>query len=400
MEQMNVMLAIPNVSSATVSTTQPTDISSDQESFASIYEQNIHETDQGKNLVSVQEKPVTEENNSSANIVDENTSTDETTPAVQNESSNADQLLISSAVAWQALLAVAMSAGTTEEQVETQDESITEQAAPVAVIESQQMDGDTDGVTDQKQAESKVVETNLKTQNVDEINNGKGEFLPPTDEQPVEEKQTPIVASDSTKEVASTQIISSNIASESGDGTEVIQKIQTDTKVEVANTVVETTKTVNATVTEEVELPSTTNLQQTVLEQIQASLGKVVKSGSNEIRLQLEPENLGVLNIRIVAGKEGAQVVFKTDNLQSSQLINSQVDALKTMMAESGIKVDQVVVNDFSFSQQNFQNQQQQFDQKSGSSYSQNVLLNLEQSEQWENPYELSQSIVGLNYLV
>jgi flagellar hook-length control protein FliK len=138
--------------------------------------------------------------------------------------------------------------------------------------------------------------------------------------------------------------------------------------------------------------------KESVLNQIQETLGKVVKSGENEIRLQLSPENLGVLNIRIIAGKEGTQVLFKTDNLHSSQLISGQVDTLKAMMIEAGIKVDQVLVSDFSFSQQSFANQEQT-NQQNFRPYTKNSLMTAEQSEQWENPYELPQSIVGLNYL-
>jgi hypothetical protein len=57
-----------------------------------------------------------------------------------------------------------------------------------------------------------------------------------------------------------------------------------------------------------------------------------------------------------------------------------------------------VLVSDFSFSQQSFANQEQT-NQQNFRPYTKNSLMTAEQSEQWENPYELPQSIVGLNYL-
>ena len=404
MEQMNVMPAVQTVSNTTVSTTQnTTELSKDQESFSDIYQKNVNDADnQSKTPVNKKEKPAANEKPSKESSVDEKSQAkDDSTVVKENSSTKDDAGTIATEIGstWQNMLAMIVDSVTTDQQSQQAVETVDTGTTQISEQTTQQTTSAVPVVEEDKNQET-VVETTQTTtnkeQNVVDVNDSQAQ----SEDSKVNDSSTEPVIAAATVQTNATAM-EADTSNASTDMTETMETVKQADNVNVSQ-VIETplnTAQVVEAVGVEPELPATNSLQQSVMDQIHGSLGKIIKSGENEIRLQLEPENLGVLNIRIIAGKDGTQVMFKTDNLQSSQLIAGQTDALKTMLTESGIKVDQVLVNDFSFSQQNFQNQQQS-DQKQGQNYARNLLLNLDQSEQWENPYEVAQSVVGLNYLV
>jgi flagellar hook-length control protein FliK len=395
MEQMNTMLAVPTVSNSTPVSTSKTILPANQESFASVYKRNISESDSSasttkdtkveENTKPNPESKTEEDSKLSKDTIKESGETTEVTEVVQPS--------LPTGIAWQSILEVIplpteivqAETGITVEGVDSNINVKTGSLIPVTTTVLPEA---------QSLVQQKVVDTTISSEVVDLPEAATSAQTNITAALPIATASTESQVGN-TAEVVETDSKISGISEIKKDTAAVtstpIQNI--DTKVQ---TVKSTFEPVIGTIGKENTIPLST--KESVLNQIQETLGKVVKSGENEIRLQLSPENLGVLNIRIIAGKEGTQVLFKTDNLHSSQLISGQVDTLKAMMIEAGIKVDQVLVSDFSFSQQSFANQEQT-NQQNFRPYTKNSLMTAEQSEQWENPYELPQSIVGLNYL-
>jgi hypothetical protein len=393
MEQMNPMLILPTVSHSTpVSTTKNNDLPDHQESFASVYERNKSEPESKKSVTqksenkTVGQKQLESDSKEAANLSNKaKMETGEPTAETVDIESG-----IQVGISWQTLPVL------TPESVET--------AKNESAIPSDEIEGAIAVTPDTDMVEP-------------------GSVLPGSSQESIKSADSAIQkgkSSEAMPKIASSQnvvaadISGDNAAAENSADYSAVNVVETksqissmkseekpietavpqfDPKVQTGNIVTETGVQTNG-----MEKSIAAGTKESVLNQIQQSFGKVIKSGENEIRLQLFPENLGMLNIRIIAGKEGTQVLFKTDNLQSTQLIANQVDTLKAMMTEAGIKVDQVLVSDFSFSQQSFSNQEQT-KQQNLHSYTKNGLVGTDQTELWENPYEVSQSIVGLNYL-
>lgn len=394
MEQMNTMLAVPTVSTSSPVSTTKTILPANQESFASVYERNISESESSTSTTretkieenTTPQSEVKLEEDSKLSKQSKTESGEETAAA---EGAEVTDPSIPSGIAWQSIL-----------DVQTVPTEVLQVEAEIAVEGMENIIVGTGDLLSVETTETPVVkpmvdqtglETVIPTEEVDAT-----EILPTTQNtgpvtQPIETPSTEEkIVSDTTKIVEATN----KVSEQTNEVEKVSVPIQNiDAKVQTVKSTDETGAVPKGT---ENTIPLST--KESVLNQIQQTLGKVVKSGDNEIRLQLSPENLGMLNIRIIAGKEGTQVLFKTDNLQSSQLISGQVDTLKAMLTDAGIKVEQVLVSDFSFSQEGFENQEQT-NQQNFRQYSKNGLLTSELTEQWENPYELPQSLVGLNYL-
>ena len=404
MEQTNVMLTVPKVSSTGGSTTHNTSAtSSSDDNFSDLYQKNIGDTGKTTDTKnSQQENTVKDEQASKNSEMDDKTQTKKESSAVKNddvkESSVSDTPEKSEAV-WQALqMMIDASEPAMDQSQLVESTDMDSSSSPLDQIIQQF--SETFSTADGHSDDEKVVETSEGPPVSTQINNETSKVKEQTESNQTTEVNVTQAATTNAANVESAMAaIASQPNAEANENRDAVGQIESFVNTLPSDNVVSTTQFVDtAPITD--ETTTTSSLQQSILDQIQSAMGKVTKSGVNEIRLQLEPENLGVLNIRIVAGKDGTQIVFKTDNLQSSQLIAGQTESLKTMMADSGIKVDQVIVNDFSFSQQNFSNQQQQFEQKQNRNYAQNLLLNVDQSEQWNSPYEVAQSVVGLNYLV
>ncbi|MBI9047922.1 MAG: flagellar hook-length control protein FliK [Anaerolineaceae bacterium] len=389
MEQMEVLLNVPTVSKSTVSSTQKYANSEDQKDFANIYEKNINDSEsKAKASVSSKTESKTEE-----------VKKETTTTSVKEESERLEKQGEVNA-AWQTMIIAPIQSQS--EEVPQETIGITGEQAVIDTVQS------TENVT--KEAEQ-TMKPQLQTASTEMSTDGSKEAK--KTELPENQSESIPVETIQEEKATTNSIVNAKVAETSSEETKVVDipsntivvetVQQSDKTAPITNLenkqAVASEVTNNSVANETVQDLPKVSIQESVLTQIENSLGKVVKPGNNEIRLQLEPENLGVLNIRIIAGKEGTQVVFKADSQQSSMVIANQTETLKTMLTDIGIKVDQIVVNDFSFSQQNFKNQQGS-EQQSGNKFSNRFSPLVENVETYNNAYEAPQTIVGLNYLI
>jgi flagellar hook-length control protein FliK len=401
MEQMEILLNVPTVSKTTVSSTPKAVVTDDDKSFADLYERNINES-KSSNAERTQKsskKDDSVENSAESESKVENKADKTATPNAEATEKDVDEN--TAAVNWINVLDLA-SDSNNEENAEIVSETdvlgSTSEEAQMATAES-----DTNSKTDISSANEMEAGVTDETANLSESHENEKSMI---DASKVIASSTNVSESKTADGIAeetnSKEIVENTVQSE------VVAKSINEAANQVTGNANNVTKQNAETAPVNGDFSTMmsdnipqSNVQESVLTQIGNSLGKVVKTGNNEIRIQLEPEQLGVINVRIIAGKDGTQVVFKADSHQSSQLIAGQTETLKTMLNEAGIKVDQVVVNDFSFSQDNYQDQQT-FDQQNGKSNKFYKSSNHTdgQMETYDAGYELPQTIVGLNYLI
>jgi len=108
-----------------------------------------------------------------------------------------------------------------------------------------------------------------------------------------------------------------------------------------------------------------------ILAQINNKMQAQNINGTKKITLQLTPESLGKITIEIMKGKDGLQAKMLTDNYQVKDMLEKNIDGLKSTLANQGVTVNNVSVkvasasessSEFSFGRDNFEgeNSQQQ----------------------------------------
>ena len=100
-------------------------------------------------------------------------------------------------------------------------------------------------------------------------------------------------------------------------------------------------------------------------EQISTQLKASIDSGKDVIKIQLQPENLGKVDVRIVRGNDGMQLYFTSDTPSTTRMLQASLNQLHQSLMEAGVKV-----GNMSVSYQGNQGQQQnngQFQQRKGS---------------------------------
>lgn len=100
-----------------------------------------------------------------------------------------------------------------------------------------------------------------------------------------------------------------------------------------------------------------------VVEQIRVS----IKPDSSSMEIQLNPENLGKVNLTVTSTNGALTANFVTQNEVAKQALESQMIILKDNLVNQGIKVDsiEVTVSNFSFEQSTYSDNKQQESSKS-----------------------------------
>lgn len=101
-----------------------------------------------------------------------------------------------------------------------------------------------------------------------------------------------------------------------------------------------------ATLTEEQSVSSafTTTQSDQVMNQIMDQMANNVKGQVTELEMQLNPESLGKVNVRLVAEESGLTAKFTAENEMVKGILESQLVQLKENFTNQGIKVNAVEV--------------------------------------------------------
>lgn len=109
-----------------------------------------------------------------------------------------------------------------------------------------------------------------------------------------------------------------------------------------------------------------TQQMQEIFEQVVEQVKVTVTADTSEMEVQLNPENLGKVNLSVVAKEGHITAQFVTENEVARQALESQIQQLRETLSEQGLKVDkvEVSVSDFSFQNENQANAEEQKQQQ------------------------------------
>ena len=81
-----------------------------------------------------------------------------------------------------------------------------------------------------------------------------------------------------------------------------------------------------------------------ILEQIRAKMALNAQNGMQKITIGLTPESLGKLNIEISKGQNGISAQIIADNPQAKEILDKNLDGLKSVLQSQGVNVNNVNV--------------------------------------------------------
>ncbi|MBA3074899.1 MAG: flagellar hook-length control protein FliK, partial [Anaerolineae bacterium] len=101
--------------------------------------------------------------------------------------------------------------------------------------------------------------------------------------------------------------------------------------------------------------------------QVADQISQMVKSNRTSVRMQLYPEELGHIDLRIVTTKNGIGVTMVADKASTQLALKSEMDLLRQSIEQAGIQLSNLNIN-----QGHNSNRQQSFERRqnlSNSSY-------------------------------
>lgn len=79
-----------------------------------------------------------------------------------------------------------------------------------------------------------------------------------------------------------------------------------------------------------------------VMKQVLQGLEMVIKNKNVTMRMQLYPDNLGRIELKVVSGQNGLNVFLKADQPSTQQLLESQAAFLKQSLSAAGVNASQI----------------------------------------------------------
>ncbi len=135
-----------------------------------------------------------------------------------------------------------------------------------------------------------------------------------------------------------------NIASEAAVEGKPVVKV---TPVEVVEAEPATTAVENVTGRISVDLTKATVETRPV--QLSQHLGEEVAraaaAGKSSIHIQIQPENMGRINVRLISNSDGMQVILTTESAATGKLLETNLNQLQKSLSEAGLTVSGLSVN-------------------------------------------------------
>lgn len=91
-----------------------------------------------------------------------------------------------------------------------------------------------------------------------------------------------------------------------------------------------------------------------VIEQIMGQMKVRIKSGPGTMRLQLNPQELGAIEVQVVRSAQGISVTFSAEQPGTGRILEAQADQLRQALKDAGVQL-----NGLNISQQNHQPRQE-----------------------------------------
>ncbi len=90
-----------------------------------------------------------------------------------------------------------------------------------------------------------------------------------------------------------------------------------------------------------------------VAQQVEQGMLSTVKGGGTRLDLQLNPQELGTINVTLSVRNGEVSAIIRSEKSETADMINRQVDAIRTNLEQQGLKVDKVEVRQETPQEQN-----------------------------------------------
>jgi flagellar hook-length control protein FliK len=123
-----------------------------------------------------------------------------------------------------------------------------------------------------------------------------------------------------------------------------VMKVET---VEKAETAPATTASDNVSTKVSVDLtkmPAEARPAQ-LAQQLNAEITTAAASGKSSIHIQIQPENMGRIDVRLVSNSDGMHVVMTTDSASTGKLLEDNLSQLQKSLSNAGLQISGLSVN-------------------------------------------------------
>lgn len=90
-----------------------------------------------------------------------------------------------------------------------------------------------------------------------------------------------------------------------------------------------------------------------VAQQVEQGMLSTVKGGGTRLDLQLNPQELGAINVTLSVRNGEVSAIIRSEKSETADIINRQVDVIRTNLEQQGLKVDKVEVRQETPQEQN-----------------------------------------------
>ncbi|MTJ92792.1 MAG: flagellar hook-length control protein FliK [Desulfovibrio sp.] len=88
-------------------------------------------------------------------------------------------------------------------------------------------------------------------------------------------------------------------------------------------------------------------------QQVEQGMLSTIKGGGTRLDLQLNPQELGSINVTLSVRNGEVSAIIRSEKSEIAEMINRQVDAIRTNLEQQGVKVDKVEVRQETYQEQN-----------------------------------------------
>lgn len=88
-------------------------------------------------------------------------------------------------------------------------------------------------------------------------------------------------------------------------------------------------------------------------QQVEQGMLSTLKGGGTRLDLQLNPQELGSINVTLSVRNGEVSAIIRSEKSETAEMINRQVDAIRTNLEQQGVKVDKVEVRQETHQEQN-----------------------------------------------
>ncbi len=83
-----------------------------------------------------------------------------------------------------------------------------------------------------------------------------------------------------------------------------------------------------------------------IVQQVARELEIFGKSGQTSLRIQLYPEQLGRIDVRLISNADGVQIVIRADNPSTASLLERDLNFLRESLVQAGVNLSGLTVSD------------------------------------------------------